>query len=579
MDQRKKDLQTYLNQGNKLRAEGNLEGAKEKYLLALKLNPNNIPALLHLAGIYENQEELATATTHITQAINIDKDNGFVQARLGSILIREEKIAAAIIAFEKSEKLLLKKSPLWMYLKWGEALEKKDKIEEAIAVYQKAIANHPDINPQIYQKLGEACEKNGRVEEAIATYEQIINKLKQNNPKLYISLAKLYLEKGKLDSDAITVYQKVIEINPEISPFIYHKIRELCNKSERVDEVIQALKQTIKYNQENYSFHLMSAQLYLEKGELDGVIDSYKQAIKLKPDLSPWIYQSSYLSRSQLYFEQGQFLHQVQETPLIVGVSMFKNEADIVYHNLAWQYNLGIKRFVLLDNMSEDNTVEEIKRFVSEYTDAMVYLVKDKEFAHYQGKKMTAASELAYKMWKPEWIALFDADELLCSTKAPLHTVLKSVPSDCLSISIPLRNHVLTSKDDDTEPNPIKRMTHRKKHFRRVVKVIVRWLPGMIVGEGNHQVILKNQPILTSIKGEDYGLFIRHYPYRSKEHLRQKIIRAKSLDQAQDLKQGIGGLWRKHYSQYKIRGEKYIDELYNSMLVDPDDCIYDPALI
>ncbi len=269
-----------------------------------------------------------------------------------------------------------------------------------------------------------------------------------------------------------------------------------------------------------------------------------------------------------------------RETLVVAGVTMFKDEEDIAYHNLSWHYNQGIKRFVVLDNMSSDNTPNEVRRFANDYQDAQVYLIQDPEIGYYQSRKMTAAAEFAHKMWNAEWILPFDADEILCSFRGPLHTILESVDRDHICISLPYKVHVLRSFYDPSEPNPFKRITHRHKDdVEKGAKIILRWKSGMVIGQGNHNVTWDEQ-LLPMIKNKNLGLMLRHYPFRSKEHIRQKIINGgRAYAAAKNLPQNQGGAWRQWDKDYQTKGEEYIEELYANHINGFPDAIYDPAML
>ena len=264
----------------------------------------------------------------------------------------------------------------------------------------------------------------------------------------------------------------------------------------------------------------------------------------------------------------------------IAGVSMFKDEEDIVYLNLAWHYSLGIKKFAILNNMSSDNTLGEIKRFSQDFPDAQVYLIEDRVVGYYQSRKMTAAAEFAHKLWGVEWIFPFDADEFLCSFRVPLQTVLESIGYEYSFVKILWRNHILKSTYDRSELNPLKRMTHRRKTENprhNLGGFIVRWQSGMTIEQGNHLPLLHEKPV-PRVNGQDLGLVLRHYQFRSREHIRKKIINGgRAYEAAPELAESFAPHWKLWYEQFKTRGEEFIDEFYASKVAEFPDSVYDPA--
>jgi hypothetical protein len=266
----------------------------------------------------------------------------------------------------------------------------------------------------------------------------------------------------------------------------------------------------------------------------------------------------------------------------LAGVSMFKDEEDIAYLNLAWHYSLGIKKFVILDNMSSDNTPKEIRRFSQDYPDAQVYLIEDRVVGYYQSRKMTAAAEFAHKIWGIEWIFPFDADEFLCSLRVPLETILESIGCEYSFVKILWRHHVLKSIYDQSEPNPLKRMTHRRRTENPRLNLggfIVRWQSGMTIEQGNHLPLLNGNPV-PKINGQELGLVLRHYQFRSRDHIIKKIINGgQAYKAAPELAESFAPHWKLWYHQYQTKGEEFIDEFYTSLVNECPDSVYDPAAL
>jgi|GEM_PF-3193062 hypothetical protein len=263
---------------------------------------------------------------------------------------------------------------------------------------------------------------------------------------------------------------------------------------------------------------------------------------------------------------------------IVAGVCVVKDEEDIIYHNLLWHYHQGIKRFVVMDNMSTDNTQNEIRRFADQYSDTLIYLMEDREKGHYQSRKLTAAAEFAHRMWKAEWILPFDGDEILCSLKAPLLQVLASLNKEDLCISLPWRNHVLRTFDDYSKSNPLQRMTHRQKSDSLGIKVMIRWQTGMLISQGNHSVHRKGK--ISCVPGHKIGLLLRHYRFRSKNHLKQKFMnKGKAYEAAPDLPEGAAPLQKKWYKEYLEGGETFIEDFYDNEVNEYQDAVYDPAIL
>ncbi|ABG50771.1 hypothetical protein Tery_1482 [Trichodesmium erythraeum IMS101] len=170
---------------------------------------------------------------------------------------------------------------------------------------------------------------------------------------------------------------------------------------------------------------------------------------------------------------------------------------------------------------------------------------------------MSAAAEFAHRMWGAEWIFPFDADEVMSSSGKPLPDILSQLEPEHFCLGLQHRNHVLRSFYDLSEINPLKRMTHRKKKDTNIRKVMVRWQPGMEITQGHHLIRLNDEKLPITILGQNHGLILRQYRYRSREQIKQKILNGgKAYNATSDISKKYGGFWQKQYSQYNIKRRK-----------------------
>ena len=113
------------------------------------------------------------------------------------------------------------------YYKLGENLVKANRLEEAIAAYQRALELNPNL-PGIHQKIGDALQQQAKVEKAnllnyykqkiqqnpddLQTYYQALE-ISPNDAEIYLELGKSFAKKGFFDR-AQLAYQKVLQLQP-----------------------------------------------------------------------------------------------------------------------------------------------------------------------------------------------------------------------------------------------------------------------------------------------------------------------------------------------------------------------------
>ena len=172
------------------------EAAITKYQKALEMNPTE--GFYH----YKLANALVELGKHESEA---GKDE---QARL--------KYEQARVNYEKAVQLKLpKRSLVWAYSGWGEALVGLKRYEEALAKYEEALNLKHRMHALFYNKLMKALRQFDK-QEYFAQYQPLIERSKSN-----ILKSRYYYRWGrtvaKLNQhrDAITQYKKALDTNPK----------------------------------------------------------------------------------------------------------------------------------------------------------------------------------------------------------------------------------------------------------------------------------------------------------------------------------------------------------------------------
>lgn len=213
---------------------------------------------------------------------------------------------------------------------------------------------------------------------------------------------------------------------------------------------------------------------------------------------------------------------------MIVAVAMMRDEADIAEYVVRHLLAEGVDHVIVADNLSHDGTGELLRGI-----GAAVTVVDDPEVAYYQSEKVTRLAHLAGDMGAT-WVIPFDADELWYSPHGTLSAALAGSVAPVQRVLT--FEHVPTDSDGD-DPNPLRRIVHRRPDPKPFMKVAFQYHPTARVWQGNHDV---DHP-----GSSDRGLLeIREFQYRSLEQTARKVRNGRAAYEATDLAASEGSHWR-----------------------------------
>ena len=190
-------------------------------------------------------------------------------------LKKAEKILKDYIKNNKKNANVAKAYHLWgLILYW-----KSKKTKKAEEMFRKAIAVNPKYD-KVYSSLGFLLNRNDKIDEAIRIYE----KAKDINPtaKTYNSLGLLYKKKGKIYK-AEEMYKKAIEINIEFDS-AYNNLGVLYKENDEIGKTIEMYEKAKEMYEKAIEINPKHAIAYNNLCALKITKNEYEKALNLAYD-------------------------------------------------------------------------------------------------------------------------------------------------------------------------------------------------------------------------------------------------------------------------------------------------------
>lgn len=176
------------------------------------------------------------------------------------------KLAEAIACCQQGIKIYPQFAPLYKTL--GNALLSRGKLDRAMRAYTRAIELQPDF-AAAHANRGAVFYQQRRWEEAIASYETALA-LNPNLAGVYSNLAKVFREQGQL--------AKVAEQE--------FKLGNLLAQQGQGDRAINSYRQAVELKPDFAQAYLNLGILLRQQGQLDEAIGCYREAIASNPNLA-----------------------------------------------------------------------------------------------------------------------------------------------------------------------------------------------------------------------------------------------------------------------------------------------------
>jgi len=168
-----------------------------------------------------------------------------------------------------------------LYYGLGGSLQSRDRIDDAIQAYSRAISLKGDY-ADAHHNVGLLLVRQNRIEEGLAHFNTAL-KLDPEDAALHRDLGLAFFMQGKAE-EAFAHYHKAIQINPNDAA-AHEYLGLACQSQGKVDEAISYFNQALKIDPLRAETHYNLGIALQLKGRLDKAVEQYTEALRIKPGL------------------------------------------------------------------------------------------------------------------------------------------------------------------------------------------------------------------------------------------------------------------------------------------------------
>ena len=216
------DPEIFLSLGSLYGRKGWHSRAEDKFLKALKLNPNLSEARKNLALALFNQGKLKSALEEYHSLAISEPESPFWRVQLGEVYKASGNFEKAIAAFQKAREVGDQSTEVYKNL--GDLFRLMGNYEKSESAYKKVLELEPE-NAEAYNNLGYLYAVQGRnLTEARKLLEKALS-FEPQNPHYLDSLGWVYFKMGDLEQ-ARGQLEKAFQLQPE-DPVIYEHLQKI----------------------------------------------------------------------------------------------------------------------------------------------------------------------------------------------------------------------------------------------------------------------------------------------------------------------------------------------------------------
>ena len=269
--------------GRVLDSKGDAQGAVSEFHAALKLDPNEIDALVDEGRVLATEKGNPSAAVELNrQALRIQPNSSRAHMALAVSLRMTNDLSGAVAEFQKAGQLDTFGVPPRLYV--GMALFDHKDYDAALAAYREGLRIAPG-NAALHAEIGWTLLVKGDGDAAIPELREAI-RLAPESAMPHRVLGEALLRKGDLET-AIQELREAIRLAPNSPPrdsaLAYGLLGEALSRKGEQDAAIPELREAIRLDPDNAARHAALAAALGLKGDVKSAQEELRMARERDP--------------------------------------------------------------------------------------------------------------------------------------------------------------------------------------------------------------------------------------------------------------------------------------------------------
>ncbi|MBE9039619.1 tetratricopeptide repeat protein [Oscillatoriales cyanobacterium LEGE 11467] len=243
-------IESLVSSGNKLKNEGQLSSAIQKYKEVLNISPEFVKVLRKLGETYIDNKDFDEAISVYRKLVSLKPNNAKLRLQL------------------------------------AELLDNQKNLNEAICEYQKLVQIKPKIFIKTYENLGKLLRKQGQISNVMLAYRNAIELKVSSNKEVYHFFGKIILQlsvEGSELDESVLFFKKAAKEQPD-NPWHYYNLANVLFKQGKLNESIESFEKSLILYPQLHESYLQLCKVYTKQGEIDKVIQCCVKSLESKPN-------------------------------------------------------------------------------------------------------------------------------------------------------------------------------------------------------------------------------------------------------------------------------------------------------